>query len=330
MDSIYSFLEKLTVKYLTHKKALKTYEKAKGRTFFGEVLSWIDALAFAICVVILINQYLFQLFVIPTPSMVHTLEVKDRVIVNKLSYGLEVYPGGPKVFDNKYPVQRDQIITFYNPEYVSKGPFFDVLAQVLYMGTFTLVNIDKNADGTMAERLFVKRAIGLGGETVNFVNGNLKLKLAGTSSFITEEDFRADNGLVNGPNRTVEQDNYPYIKAWGQLFGYQEAGITNVPSYFAQTYNSKTISYPEDMYEFERAKNTALNNINPTNMSNRSTLARYSTGIYIPQDRILPLGDNRDNSRDGRYFGPVLQKKVNGRVVGRFWPLNRISSLVNK
>ena len=39
---------------------------------------------------------------------------------------------------------------------------------------------------------------------------------------------------------------------------------------------------------------------------------------------MLPLGDNRDNSQDGRYFGPVDEKKVNGRVVARFWPIGRI------
>lgn len=330
MEKIFTYLENKTSDYLTHKKAVKAYEKAQKKTFVSELLSWLDALVFAIVVVILINQYLFQLFVIPTPSMVHTLEVKDRVIVNKLSYGLEVYPGGPKLFSASKPISRDQIITFYNPEYRSKGPFFDVLNQILYMGTFTLVNLDKNEDGSVAERLFVKRAVGLSGERLNFFDGNLYIKKTGTEDFISEEKFRDDNNLIKSPIRSVSSDQYPYIKAFGQLYGYQEAGVNSAPSYLAKDYSTSNSGYVLDGYEFDRAKNIALNNIDPTDMSTRSSLARYTAGIYVPKDRILPLGDNRDNSRDGRYFGPVLKDKVNGRVIGRFWPLNRISLLIGK
>jgi signal peptidase I, bacterial type len=330
MDRIYTYLENRLSAYLTRKKAIKAYEKSKGRTFWGEVWSWIDALLFAIVVVILINQYLFQLFVIPSPSMVHTLEEKDRVIVNKLSYGLEAWPGGPKLFSSSRPVQREQIITFYNPEYLSKGPVFDVLAQFIYMGTFTLVNIDKNPDGSMAERLFVKRAIGLSGERVNFEEGNLKIKKSGSTGYVDEETFREENGFVSGPQRSVEESEYDALKAWGQLYGYQEAGVKMVPNVLIQRYSKNTATYPMDMYEFDRNSSYAKVTADPSNMDYRAALGRYDAGIYIPEGRVLPLGDNRDNSRDGRYFGPVNEAKVNGRVVGRFWPLNRISVLVGK
>lgn len=330
MDSVYTFLENRLSRYLTHKKAVKAAAKAQKKTFWGEVWSWVDALIFAIVVVILLNQYIFQLFVIPSPSMVHTLEVKDRVIVNKASYGIELYPGGVKINDSSRPVERDQIITFYNPEYESKGPVFDVLAQMVYMGTFTLVNIDKNADGTMAERLFVKRSIGLPGETFKFVDGNVYIRKAGTNEYQDEESFRAENGLVDGPHRSVSEEKYPSIKAWGALYAYQEAGIKNTPSYLVEDYQTNTSDYPEDMYAFEENLLLSHNNIDPTNMAMRSELGKYMAGIYVPSDRVLPLGDNRDNSRDGRYFGPVLQKKVNGHVIGRFWPLNRISGLSHK
>ena len=53
------------------------------------------------------------------------------------------------------------------------------------------------------------------------------------------------------------------------------------------------------------------------------------TESRVPSGYVLPLGDNRDNSHDGRYFGPVPEGTINGRVVGRFWPLNRISSLAD-
>ena len=62
-------------------------------------------------------------------------------------------------------------------------------------------------------------------------------------------------------------------------------------------------------------------------MEARSTWSRYRAGIYVPQSHVLPLGDNRDNSRDGRYFGPVEENDINGKVLFRFWPLGRIGGL---
>ena len=144
MDRFLSFLERTAERRLTRRKRLKAYNESKKRTVLGEIWSWVDALIFAIFWVIIINQYLFQLFVIPSPSMVSTLNVGDRVVVNKDSYGIELYPAGRKILTDSRRVQRDEIITFYNPEYDSKGPVFDVLSQIIYMGTLTLVNIDRN------------------------------------------------------------------------------------------------------------------------------------------------------------------------------------------
>ena len=83
MNRFLSFLERRAEAYLTRKKQIKEYSRTKKHTVLGEIWSWVDALIFAIFWVSIINQYLFQLFVIPSPSMVHTLEVGDRVIVNK-------------------------------------------------------------------------------------------------------------------------------------------------------------------------------------------------------------------------------------------------------
>ena len=122
--------------------------------------------------------------------MVDTLLVGDRVVVFKDQYGVEVYPAGPKLSEENRRVQRDDIITFYNPEYISKGPVFDILSQAIYMGTLSLVNIDKNEDGTPAERLYVKRAAGLSGDNIYFNNGNVYIKAAGTGEWVDENTFR--------------------------------------------------------------------------------------------------------------------------------------------
>lgn len=336
MSLLIEKVEKITIKYLTKKKAIKIYTKEHPikRTVWGEVKGWIDALVFAVVVILIINQYIFQLFVIPTPSMEKTMLVKDRVFVNKNIYGLEIWPGGPKLGSSKRVVKRDNIITFYNPEYESKGPIFDVAAQMLFSATFSLVNIDKNEDGTPAERLYVKRAAAMPNDTVTFENGNVKIRLAGTTEFVDEMEFREENGYSDGPNRLIDDSYYSSLKAWAALIAYQDKGLNNssyIPSTYLTEYKKLSdTTYPKDMYEFMKTKYTTEYKIDPSDFTARSNANSYSNGISVPENYILPLGDNRDNSHDGRYFGPVSQDTVIGRVFFRFWPISRISYLGNK
>ena len=326
MDRFLTWVETSTEKALTKRKAKRAYNKAKKRTFLSETLEWIDALVFGVFWVIIFNQFLFQLFLIPSPSMVDTLLINDRVVVFKDQYGVEIYPAGPKIAEENRRVQRDDIITFYNPEYNSKGPVFDILSQAIYMGTLSLVNIDKNEDGTPAERLYVKRAAGLGGDNIYFNNGNVYIKAAGTGEWVDEDKFRSDNLLSTGPNRNVDQSLYPGLKAYARITAYNETGIP-IPSALIEDFQSvqnSEYSYLFDYYEYSREYSAAKASINPESLLARSDNAVYRTGIYVPEGYVLPLGDNRDNSQDGRYFGPVDEKKVNGRVVARFWPLGRI------
>ena len=326
MDRFLTWVETSTEKALTKRKAKRAYNKAKKRTFLSETLEWIDALVFGVFWVIIFNQFLFQLFLIPSPSMVDTLLINDRVVVFKDQYGVEIYPAGPKIAEENRRVQRDDIITFYNPEYNSKGPVFDILSQAIYMGTLSLVNIDKNEDGTPAERLYVKRAAGLGGDNIYFNNGNVYIKAAGTGEWVDEVKFRSDNFLSTGPNRSVDQSLYPGLKAYARITAYNETGIP-IPSALIEDFQSvqnSEYSYLFDYYEYSREYSAAKASINPESLLARSDNAVYRTGIYVPEGYVLPLGDNRDNSQDGRYFGPVDEKKVNGRVVARFWPLGRI------
>lgn len=334
MEQFLTRLENCTVRFLTHRKAVRLYEKLNKpkRTFLGEVKGWLDALIFAVFAVLIINQYLFQLFVIPSPSMVSTLEIGDRVFVSKTIYGLELYPAGVKVGSANRQVKRDAIITFYNPEYDSKGPFFDILSQIIFSGTLSLVNIDRNEDGSIAERLFVKRAIGLPEEVVRFVNGNVEIRKAGYSTYQREEEFRSELGLVTAPHRTIDPTLYEGVNAWGTLYGYQEAGldVNLAPNHLKNSYNNvANLSYPPDYYAFESAAALAEHLLDPTNLEARSRASEYRRGAYVPEHSIMPLGDNRDNSRDGRYFGPVDQKTINGSVVFRFWPIKRIRPMGN-
>lgn len=47
----------------------------------------------------------------------------------------------------------------------------------------------------------------------------------------------------------------------------------------------------------------------------------------VPEGCVWMMGDNRENSADSRYFGPVSQDELIGIAVVRYWPLNRIGLL---
>jgi signal peptidase I len=67
------------------------------RRVIGE---WVVLIVAALAIAFLIKTFLFQAFYIPSESMVPTLDVGDRVLVNKLSYDFhDVHRGDIVVFD---------------------------------------------------------------------------------------------------------------------------------------------------------------------------------------------------------------------------------------
>jgi len=51
---------------------------------------------------------------------------------------------------------------------------------------------------------------------------------------------------------------------------------------------------------------------------------RENQEVKIPPNEYLPLGDNRNQSRDGREFGTIPFSSIVGKAWLRYWPFNRI------
>lgn len=46
--------------------------------------------------------------------------------------------------------------------------------------------------------------------------------------------------------------------------------------------------------------------------------------LHLPAGQYLVMGDNRNDSDDSRYFGPIAGHLIIGRAVVRVWPLSRL------
>ncbi|MGW9214140.1 signal peptidase I [Embleya sp. NPDC055664] len=114
--------------------------------------AWVELpllVAIAMVVVLVVNSWVAQPFVIPSGSMENTLEVGDRVLVNKLAYKYgDIHRGDMIVFDGRGS---------FTPEGTgSPDPVSGALRKL--GGVFGFTNPDDND--------FVKRVIGIGGDVV--------------------------------------------------------------------------------------------------------------------------------------------------------------------
>ena len=71
--------------YITKKIRWQWWKDAEGPIRF--IMSWVDALVFALVAVYFINQFFFQNYVIPSSSLEKSLLTGDYLFVSKVSYG---------------------------------------------------------------------------------------------------------------------------------------------------------------------------------------------------------------------------------------------------
>jgi signal peptidase I len=325
-------LQTLTETCLSRRKRARRLkkEKLKGKNV---ILDWIEALLWAAGMVLLINQYLVQAYQIPSGSMIDTLNIGDHIFVNKLIYGPELLPGLAKVPSPAAP-KRNDIIIFENPSYISRGPVFDIAQRIIYMLTLSLVDIDKDEAGQPKAHFLIKRAVGLGGDRFTTVRGEMLVRFAGEDRWTAERDFALSRGFRHNIGRLLAQEEYPALEAAARAAAFESLGLP-VPrrlrdAALALPYAERQTVEREGFRALrfrdlaqERAWLETLREASPEDRRYAQLLARHRLGWYVPEGRVLPLGDNRDNSRDGRYFGPVRLAKVLGKGALIYWPLGR-------
>lgn len=316
-------VQRITEQALTARKRRRIAKREKQKKK-NPILDWVEAFLWAAVVVLIINQYLFQAYQIPSGSMEYTLMIGDRIFVNKLIYGPELLPGMVKLPGFTKP-HRDQVIIFKNPLYISRGPIFDLAQRIIYMLTLSIVNIDVNKQGQPRPHFLIKRAIGVGGDRIRIREGYVFLKARGMAHWMSEANFKKLTDATYHTHRLLKPKDYPIIHAQALVAADKTDGITPNPV-AAKTAQEPVAAYG-DRYEWMGYRYRDLYRINPSNHDYGTNWREYQLGWYIAPGYVFPMGDNRDNSEDGRYFGPVPLSTVLGKAMFKYWPIQRIGPI---
>jgi signal peptidase I len=150
-------------------KKQKTEEiKAKPKTLKRKkpwLQDWIEAILFAFVVAMVIRNYTFQNFKIPSSSMESTLLIGDYLVANKVKYFFQD-PKREDIITFRYPANppepepRDQFVKLLPPLYWNKAEavnFTPPGITFMHLTYYTKMNI-------------VKRVIAMPGETVEIRN----------------------------------------------------------------------------------------------------------------------------------------------------------------
>ena len=163
------------------------------------IIDNLKTLFYALIIAIIIRSFLIQPFYIPSSSMEPTLLVGDRIFVTKYSYGYSKhsFPFSPPIFKNRIifsKPKRGDVVVFKTPA-------------------------DNRTD-------YIKRLIGLPGDTIQFIETNLylnnneimKSKISKNDKIFcgnsTIDVFTFEEKLPNGKVYTsVYMKDFPYINS---------------------------------------------------------------------------------------------------------------------
>ena len=132
------------------------------------VWEYAESIIIALVLALVIRTFVIQAFKIPSGSMEPTLEVGDHILVNKFIYGLKIPFTSLNLFPWESP-QRGDVVVFIYP-----------------------LEPDKD---------FIKRVIGVGGDTVRIVNK--KLYINGVKVPDPHAVYREDTVLLGEAQKLV-------------------------------------------------------------------------------------------------------------------------------
>ena len=146
-----------------------------------------------------ITAFVITSVAVTNSSMQPELEKGDRLLVLKLAYEQEIPGSRFKIPGFSTPQRGD--LAFYVPDFRQKLPWYLVpLNTAVRFFTFQQKSIKINNECT--NQFYIKRILGLPGETVRLKNNTVHIKPAGGDRFLTEyelTDNKYDTLMINLP-----------------------------------------------------------------------------------------------------------------------------------
>lgn len=237
-------------------------EKMQLYQFEPKLLEYSKALFPIIILVVVLRSFLAEPFKIPSDSMVPTLLHGDFILVNKYAYGLHLPMINKRVIAVEHP-QRGDVMIFRFPLVPSTN--------------------------------FIKRVIGLPGDTISFKNNQLSIVPASASG---EPAVEVSYKLLS---------RYTDLGAGFRYSGYY---------HYQEAFGPK--------------KHTVISEYAVGQPKNRASVMNYQfpcleDGSYtVPAGHYFVMGDNRDHSNDSRFWCSVPESHLVGRAVGTWFNVDPV------
>jgi len=330
--------EKVTIENLEEKIEVEK----KRRSSFGKALHRVDMSVMAVVLVLLIQTFYIGNYVIPTGSMEETIKIKDRVFANMVKYKFT----SPKVND---------IVAFKEPvtnKLMFTKRLVGVAGQTLQIKDIQEMNL---TDPSMIDE-------DTGNVTVSTVDaGNIYLddkKAEKLNRPYSKDGFLLDSKIYipkkgdkvkidkiviipKGKARVKKTDNFVTGTYWA---GYRDGSYKFLtPEEFLARIGTdkgfKDIVGNEDRYEEGNPKYDVYYTFF-LKVEGRDELVlpimdfKYDDALFLKllkgetltlnKNYYMAMGDNTTNSLDSRFFGYVSEDRIKGKLLLRWWPLNRL------
>lgn len=137
------------------------------------------------------------------------------------------------------------------------------------------------------------------------------------------------------PRTWASITGHPWIPKRGEIIVFKETGLARFGQTNTKDLIKRVIGLPGDKLVLANGKYMIYNKKHPKGFDPDLTLPYgknghipYTSGnetIVLGPNQIFVSGDNRPDSLDSRYFGPINANQIIGELVLRFYPFNNIT-----